>query len=108
MPLDPLPLSQTVTPFSTPSPSSVTYFMDGPSAEMKMKILGKGIVLSLKIKMRFFEYRNFFRNRDNELKYIKLNLKKSFVPKCSKMHMKLQKLKCGRLLHHKYAPSPPS
>jgi len=26
----PLPLSQTVTPFWTPSPSSVTYFMDGP------------------------------------------------------------------------------
>ena len=24
------PLSQTVTPFQTPSPSSVTYFMDGP------------------------------------------------------------------------------
>ena len=28
--LDPLPLSQTVTPSRTPSPSSVTYFMDGP------------------------------------------------------------------------------
>src|SRR6218665_1578427 len=26
----PLPLSQTVTPSRTPSPSSVTYFMDGP------------------------------------------------------------------------------
>ena len=25
-----LPLSQTVTPCRTPSPSSVTYFMDGP------------------------------------------------------------------------------
>ena len=25
-----LPLSQTVTPSQTPSPSSVTYFMDGP------------------------------------------------------------------------------
>ena len=30
--LDPLPLSQTVTPTRTPSPSSVTYFMDGPQA----------------------------------------------------------------------------
>src|SRR6218665_2949601 len=29
--LDPLPLSQTVTPSRTPSPSSVTYFMDGPT-----------------------------------------------------------------------------
>ena len=29
--LDPLPLSQTVTPSRTPStPSSVTHFMDGP------------------------------------------------------------------------------
>src|SRR6218665_1161091 len=28
--LDPLPRSHTVTPFRTPSPSSVTYFMDGP------------------------------------------------------------------------------
>src|SRR6218665_115101 len=28
--LDPSPLSQTVTPSRTPSPSSVTYFMDGP------------------------------------------------------------------------------
>jgi len=28
--LDPLPLSQTVIPSRTPSPSSVTYFMDGP------------------------------------------------------------------------------
>ena len=28
--LDPLPLSQTVTLSRTPSPSSVTYFMDGP------------------------------------------------------------------------------
>ena len=28
--LPPLPLSQTVTPSRTPSPSSVTYFMDGP------------------------------------------------------------------------------
>src|SRR6218665_2089277 len=28
--LDPLPLSQTVTPSRTPSPSSVTYFMDSP------------------------------------------------------------------------------
>src|SRR6218665_3877823 len=28
--LHPLPLSQTVTPSRTPSPSSVTYFMDGP------------------------------------------------------------------------------
>ena len=27
--LDPLPLSQTVKPSRTPSPSSVTYFMDG-------------------------------------------------------------------------------
>src|SRR6218665_674652 len=27
--LDPLPLSQTVTPSQTPTPSSVTYFMDG-------------------------------------------------------------------------------
>ena len=27
---NPLPLSQTVTPSRTPSPSSVTYFMDGP------------------------------------------------------------------------------
>src|SRR6218665_2209269 len=26
----PLPLSQTVTPYRTPSPSSVTYFMDDP------------------------------------------------------------------------------
>jgi len=26
----PLPLSQTVTPSRTPSPSSVSYFMDGP------------------------------------------------------------------------------
>ena len=26
----PLPLSQTVTPSRTPSPSRVTYFMDGP------------------------------------------------------------------------------
>ena len=25
-----VPLSQTVTPTRTPSPSSVTYFMDGP------------------------------------------------------------------------------
>ena len=31
--LTPLPLSQTVTPFRTPSPSSVTYFMDGPLKE---------------------------------------------------------------------------
>jgi len=30
--LNPLPLSQTVTPSRTPStPSSVTYFMDGPT-----------------------------------------------------------------------------
>jgi len=28
--LTPLPLSQTVTPSRTPSPLSVTYFMDGP------------------------------------------------------------------------------
>ena len=28
--LNPPPLSQTVTPSRTPSPSSVTYFMDGP------------------------------------------------------------------------------
>jgi len=28
--LDPLPLSQTVAPSRTPSPSSVTYFMEGP------------------------------------------------------------------------------
>src|SRR6218665_1736160 len=28
--LEPSPLSQTVTPSRTPSPSSVTYFMDGP------------------------------------------------------------------------------
>src|SRR6218665_2698294 len=28
--LDPLPLSQTVTLSPTPSPSTVTYFMDGP------------------------------------------------------------------------------
>src|SRR6218665_71855 len=28
--LGPLPLSQTATPSRTPSPSSVTYFMDGP------------------------------------------------------------------------------
>jgi len=28
--LSPLPLSQTVTPSRTPSPSSMTYFMDGP------------------------------------------------------------------------------
>src|SRR6218665_159663 len=28
--LGPPPLSQTVTPSRTPSPSSVTYFMDGP------------------------------------------------------------------------------
>ena len=33
--LDPLPLSQTVTPSRTPSPSSATYFMDGPYAVMK-------------------------------------------------------------------------
>ncbi len=32
--LDPLPLSQTVTPSRTPSPSSVTYFMDGPLREI--------------------------------------------------------------------------
>src|SRR6218665_2659693 len=30
MRLNSLPLSQTVTPSRTPSPSSVTYFMDGP------------------------------------------------------------------------------
>ena len=30
----PLPLSQTVTPSRTPSPSSVTYCMDGPSSVM--------------------------------------------------------------------------
>src|SRR6218665_2627769 len=30
--LDPSPLSQTVTPSRTPSPSSVAYFMDGPQA----------------------------------------------------------------------------
>src|SRR6218665_3825025 len=29
--LPPSPLSQTVTPSRTPSPSSVTYFMDGPN-----------------------------------------------------------------------------
>jgi len=28
--LDPSPLSQTVTLYRTPSPSSMTYFMDGP------------------------------------------------------------------------------
>ena len=28
--MNPLPLSQTVTPSRTPSPSSVTYFMGGP------------------------------------------------------------------------------
>ena len=28
--LAPIPLSHTVTPTRTPSPSSVTYFMDGP------------------------------------------------------------------------------
>ena len=34
--LPPLPLSQTVTPSRTPSlsPSSVTYFMDGPLKEL--------------------------------------------------------------------------
>src|SRR6218665_3626093 len=33
--LDPLPLSQTVTPSRTPYPcSSVTYFMDGPIPEL--------------------------------------------------------------------------
>ena len=32
--LPPLPLSQTVTPSRTPSPSSVTYFMDGPKVIM--------------------------------------------------------------------------
>src|SRR6218665_630408 len=30
--LDPLPLLQTITPSRAPSPSSVTYFMDGPHA----------------------------------------------------------------------------
>ena len=30
--LTPSPLSQTVTPSRTPSPSSVTYFMDSPLA----------------------------------------------------------------------------
>ena len=34
--LYPPPLSQTVTPTRTPSPSSVTYFMDGPYAPMCM------------------------------------------------------------------------
>src|SRR6218665_3456629 len=33
--LDPLPLSQTVTPSRTPYPSSVTYFMDGPKVKDK-------------------------------------------------------------------------
>ena len=33
--LTPLPLSQTVTPSRTPSPSSVTYFMDGPCDFMR-------------------------------------------------------------------------
>src|SRR6218665_3217692 len=31
--LGPLPWSQTVTPTRTPSPSSVTYFMDGPQVK---------------------------------------------------------------------------
>ena|SRR6218665_3525179 len=30
----PSPLSQTVTPSRTPSPSSVTYFMDGPTTSV--------------------------------------------------------------------------
>ena len=36
MPFTPLPLSQTVTPSRTPSPSSVTYmyFMDGPNGRL--------------------------------------------------------------------------
>src|SRR6218665_3334915 len=33
--LTPSPLSQTVTPSRTPSPSSVTYFMDGPKGVFK-------------------------------------------------------------------------
>ena len=37
--LDPLPLSQTVTPSRTPSPSSVTYFMDGPIGALEGAIL---------------------------------------------------------------------
>jgi len=36
--LDPLPLSQTVTPSRTPSPPSVTYFMDGPLRLRQQKL----------------------------------------------------------------------
>ena len=50
--LDPLPLSQTVTPSRTPSPLSVTYFMDGPihvdgrrrSPSTETKILSNKVV----------------------------------------------------------------
>src|SRR6218665_3261128 len=37
--LDPSPLSQTVTPSRTPSPSSVTYFMDGPSCAALLNVI---------------------------------------------------------------------
>src|SRR6218665_3813764 len=40
--LDPLPLSQSVTPSRTPSPSSVTYFMDGPQSGLKSGGRGSG------------------------------------------------------------------
>src|SRR6218665_2406242 len=39
--LDPLPLSQTVTPSRTPSPSSVTYFMYGPLKPKNVKRYNK-------------------------------------------------------------------
>src|SRR6218665_1389934 len=41
MRLIPLPLSQIVTPSRTPSPSSVTYFMDGPAAVIELSGVGR-------------------------------------------------------------------
>ena len=48
-----LPLSQTVTPSPGPSPSSVTYFMDGPDDKyIFSKIVPKSILCSSCLKYR--------------------------------------------------------
>ena len=50
--LDPLPLSQTVTLARTPSPSSVTYFMDGPKC---LNFTSRSTVLSLSSVLNIYE-----------------------------------------------------
>src|SRR6218665_456087 len=55
--LDPLPLSQTVTPSRTPSPSSVTYFMDGP--KINYRYIGLHVYIYIYI-YNYIEPHNLF------------------------------------------------